>query len=56
MWDRDLTVQEIETKTEKFTVFDVSHANAFMNMLEYMFQKIMKLMKELILIKTGINS
>ena len=55
MWDRDPTVQEIETKRQNVTVFDGSHANAVMNTLEYIFQKIMKVMKELILIKTGMK-
>ena len=34
-WDRDLTVQEIETERENVTVFDGSSGNPIMNMLKY---------------------
>ena len=34
-WDRDLTVQEIETDREKITVFDGSIGNLVMKMLNF---------------------
>ena len=33
-WDRDLTVQEIETERETVIVFDSSNGNPVMNMLK----------------------
>ena len=35
-WDRDLTVQEIETERKNITVFNGSNGNPFMNMLKYL--------------------
>ena len=35
-WDRDLTVQEIETERENVIVFDKSCGNLFVNMLKFL--------------------